>query len=68
MLAMKAVNAGSRNSIATFGMVRTVAIKSFLSVFMEALRQSRRREARRIIATYAHLLDDRKTLDNDDQH
>jgi hypothetical protein len=35
---------------------------------MEALKESRRREARRVNTTYAHLLADRDTLDSDNQH
>jgi hypothetical protein len=35
---------------------------------MEALKESRRREAQRVIATYAHLLADRDTRDDDNQH
>jgi hypothetical protein len=62
MLLMNAVNAGSRDSLVTFDMARRVSRKSILSNFMEALRQSRRREARRVIATYAHLVADRDTI------
>jgi hypothetical protein len=40
----------------------------YLLHFMEALKESRRREARRVIATYAHLLADRDTLDGDNRH
>ena len=65
---MKAVNAGSRDPVATFGTVRKESRKSILLRFMEALKESRRREARRVITTYAHLLADRDTLDSDNQH
>jgi hypothetical protein len=68
MLFMNAVNAGSRDPVATFGMARKESHKSILLHFMEALKESRRREARRVIATYAHLLADRDTLDSDNQH
>jgi hypothetical protein len=61
---MNAVNAGSRYSLVTFGMARRVSPKSILSSFVEALRQSRRREARRVIATYAHLVADRDAIIN----
>jgi len=61
---MSAVNAGSRDSLATFGVAQKASRKSILSSFMEALRQSRRREARRAIATYAHLVADRDTTIN----
>ena len=59
---MDAVNAGSRDALATFGMARKVSRKSILLSFMEALRQSRSREARRLIANYAHLVADRDTI------
>ena len=68
MLFMKAVNAGSRDPLATFDIVGKKSRKSFLSRVMEALKESRRRDARRVIATYAHLLADRDTLDDDNQH
>ena len=61
---MNAVNAGSRDSLVTFGMAQRVSPKSILSSFLEALRQSRRREARRVIATYAHLVADRDAIIN----
>src|SRR5215510_2235520 len=64
MLLMNAVNAGSRDSLVTFGMARRVSPKSIFSSFVEALRQSRRREARRVIATYAHLVADRDAIIN----
>ena len=53
---MNAVNAGSRDPVATFGTARKESRKSILLRFMEALKESRRREARRVITTYAHLL------------
>ena len=59
---MNAVNAGSRDPVATFGMARKESRKSILLRFMEAMKESRCREARRVIATYAHLLADRDTL------
>ena len=65
---MNAVNAGSRDPVATFGLVRKESRKSILLRFMEALKESRRREARRVIATYAQLLADRDTLDGDKRH
>ena len=68
MLFMNAVNAGSRDPVATFGTARKESRKSILLRFMEALKESRRREARRVITTYAHLLADRDTLDSDNQH
>jgi hypothetical protein len=68
MFFMKAVNAGSRDPVATFGMARKGSRKSILLRFMQALKESRRREARRVIATYEHLLADRDTLDSDNQH
>jgi hypothetical protein len=68
MFFMNAVNAGSRDPAATFGMARKESRKSILLRVMEALKESRRREARRVIATYAHLLADRDTLDSDNQH
>jgi hypothetical protein len=46
----------------------TESHKSILLHFMEALKESRRRETRRVIATYAHLLADRDILDSDNQH
>jgi hypothetical protein len=68
MLFMNAVNAGSHDPVATFGMARNESRKSFLLRFMEALKESRRREARRVIAINAHLLADHDMLDVDDQH
>ena len=65
---MNAVNAGSRDPVATFGMARKESRKSILLRVMEALKESRRREARRAIATYAHLLADRDTLDGDKRY
>jgi hypothetical protein len=61
---MSAVNAGSRDALETFGVARKVSRKSILSSFMEALRQSRHREARHILATYAHLVADLDTINN----
>jgi hypothetical protein len=65
---MNAVNAGSRDPVATFGMARKQSRKSILLRFMEALKESRRREARRVIATYAHLLANRDNRKEDNQH
>ena len=65
---MKTVNAGSREPVATFGVAVNKSRKSFLSCVMEALRESRRREARRVIATYAHLSAGYDTLNDADQH
>ena len=65
---MNAVNTGSRDPVATSGMARKEPRKSILLRFMEALKESRRREARRVIATYVHLLADRDTPDGDNQH
>lgn len=59
---MSAMNTGSRDGLATFEMAQTVSRKSILSSFMEALRQSRRREARHVLATYAHLVADRDAI------
>ena len=61
---MKAVNADSRDPAATIGMARKKSHRSFLGRFLEALKESRRREARRVLATYAHLLEDRGPLDD----
>jgi len=49
-------------------MARNESRKSFLLRFMEALKESRRSEARRVIAINAHLLADHDTLDVDDRH
>jgi hypothetical protein len=68
MLFMNAMNAGSRDPVATFGMARKKSRRSIILRFMQALKESRRREARRVIATYAHLLADRDTPDDDNQH
>lgn len=65
---MDAVNAGSRDPVATFGMARKESHASFLLRFMDALKESRRREARRVIATYAYLLADRDTANDGNQH
>ena len=65
---MNAVNAGSRDPLATFDIVGKKSRKSFLLRFMEALKESRRSEARRVIAINAHLLADHDMLDVDDQH
>ena len=65
---MNAVNAGSRDPAATFGMARKKSRKSILLRFTEALKESRRRQARRVIATYAHLLADRDAPDDDNHH
>jgi len=64
---MKA-DAGSRDPVATFGMARKKSHKSILLRFTEALKESRRRQARRVIATYAHLLAARDTPDDDNHH
>jgi hypothetical protein len=64
MLFMNA-DAGSRDPVATFGMARKKSRKSILVRFTEALKESRHRQARRVIATYAHLLADRDTPDDD---
>ena len=53
---MNAVTASSRDSVATFGMAQKESRKSILPRLMEALRESRRREARRVLTTYAHLV------------
>jgi hypothetical protein len=55
---MDAVNyAGSRNRGRTIdGTSKIESRKSIFSRFMNGLMESRRREARRVIATYAHLL------------
>jgi hypothetical protein len=68
MLFMNAANAGPRDPVAMFGMARKESRKSILLRFIEALKESRRREAQRVIATYAHLLADRDTRDDDNQH
>ena len=65
---MNAMNAGSRDPVATFGMARKKSRRSIILRFMQALKESRRREAPRVIATYAHLLADRDTPDDDNQH
>ena len=65
---MNAVNAGSRDPAATFGMAGNKSRKSILLRFTEALKESRRRQARRVIATYAHLLADRDAPDDDNHH
>ena len=51
---MNAANAGPRDPVAMFGMARKESRKSILLRFIEALKESRRREAQRVIATYAH--------------
>jgi hypothetical protein len=57
-------HAGSCNSATTLGAARNVEPrKGFFARFMQALRDSRRREARRVMATYAHLLGDRAPTD-----
>ena len=61
---MNALNAGSRDAFATLEMAQRVSRKSILSNFVEALRQSRRREAHRVLANYAHLVADRDTINN----
>jgi hypothetical protein len=66
MLFMTA-DAGSRDPVAIFGMARKKSRKSILLRFTEALKESRRRQARRVIATYAHLLADGDT-DDDNHH
>jgi hypothetical protein len=58
-------NVGSRDPVATFGMARKKSRNSILLRFTEALKESRRRQARRVIATYAHLLADRDAPDDD---
>jgi hypothetical protein len=63
---MGAVNAG-RNSVTTLGITRKKSGKSLFLRFMEALKESRRREARRVIANNAHLLANRDTPDSDNQ-
>jgi hypothetical protein len=68
MLFMKAVNADSRDPAATIGMAQKKSRRSFLVRFMDALKDSRRHEARRVIATYAYLLADRDSRDDNDQH
>jgi len=68
MLFMNAANAGPRDPVAMFGMARKESRKSILLRFIEALKESRRREAQRVIATYALLLADRDTRDDDNQH
>jgi hypothetical protein len=68
MHVMDGANAGARDPATTFGSARKGSHKSILSRFMEALKEARRREARRVIATYAHLLADRDTPDGDSQH
>jgi hypothetical protein len=65
---MNVVNAGSRDPVATIGMARKESRKSILLRFMEALKESRRREAQRVIATYTHLLANRDTRKSDKQH
>jgi len=65
---MNAVNVGSRDPVAAFGLARKESRKSVLLRFVEALKESRRREARRVIATHAHLLANRDTQDEDNQH
>ena len=61
-------DAGSRNPVTTFGMARKKSRTLILLRFTEALRESRRRQARRVIATYSHLLADRDLPDDDDRH
>jgi hypothetical protein len=68
MLFMKAVNADSRDPAATIGLAQKKSRRSFFGRFMDALKDSRRREARRVIATYAYLLADRDSRDDNDQH
>jgi hypothetical protein len=68
MLFMKAVNADSRDPAATIGMAQKKSRRSFFGRFMDALKDSRRREARRVIATYAYLLADRDSPDDNNQH
>jgi len=65
---MNAANAGPRDPVAMFGMARKESRKPILLRFMEALKESRRSEARRVIAINAHLLADHNTLDVDDRH
>jgi hypothetical protein len=65
---MNAINAGSRDPVATFGMARKKSRKSLFLRFMAALKESRRREARRVIASYAHLLSNRDPWDDDNRH
>jgi hypothetical protein len=57
-------HAGPRNSATALGAARTVEPrKGFFARFMQALKESRRHEARRVMATYAHLLADRAPPD-----
>jgi len=67
MLSMNA-DAGSRDPVATFGMARKKSRNSILLRFTDALKEPRRRQARRIIATYAHLLADRDAPNDDNHH
>jgi hypothetical protein len=67
ILCMGAVNAGPRDSVTTLGITRKKSGKLLLLRFMEALKESRRREARRVIANNAHLLANRDTPDSDNQ-
>lgn len=67
MLSMNA-DAGSRDPVATFGMARKKSRNSILLSFTEALKEPRRRQARRVIATYAHLLADRDAPNDDNHH
>lgn len=61
---MDAVNYGSARTPAstpvdaTQSEPRKSAIKSIFARFLDALKMTRRRQARRVIATYAHLLAD----------
>jgi hypothetical protein len=63
-----AVNADSRDPAATIGMAQKKSRRSFFGRFMDALKDSRRREARRVIATYAYLLADRDSPDDNNRH
>jgi hypothetical protein len=65
---MTVMKADSRDSVATFGMDREEARKSLLLRFMDALKESRRREARRVIATHAHLLANRDILGDENKY
>jgi hypothetical protein len=62
---MDAANpAGSRGPATTLGGASKIASrKSIFSRFVSALKESRRREARRVIATYAHLMARAETPD-----
>jgi len=61
-------DAGSRDPVATFGMAQKKSRNSILLRFTKALKELGRRQARRVIATYAHLLAERDAPNDDNHH